>query len=108
MTSPNSSTVHQHLKTQGVRLGRNVALKFNIHGLVVLSQEVVVLLMGNCSGHVSDDVIRIHIEARVRVVTFATLQPRSSRSFILPSLVFPRSIRGMNCRSMKTMRLSKS
>jgi hypothetical protein len=39
------------------------------HGLAVLAQEIAVLLMNDCSAHVSDDVIHILTEARVHVKT---------------------------------------
>jgi hypothetical protein len=40
-------------------------------GLTLFAQEIAVLLMAHCSAHLSDDVIRILTEARVRVITFA-------------------------------------
>jgi hypothetical protein len=42
-----------------------------LRGLAVLAQEIAVLLMDDCSAHASDDMIRILIEARVGVITFA-------------------------------------
>jgi hypothetical protein len=95
VTSQNSSTVQEHLKTQGVRFRRDFALKFNqksyinadifldymrtvflpeidtFRGQAVLAQEIAVLLMAHCSADVSDAVIRIFTEGRVRVITFA-------------------------------------
>jgi hypothetical protein len=41
------------------------------HGLAVFANEAAVLLMDNCSAHVSDDMIRILTEAMVSVITFA-------------------------------------
>jgi hypothetical protein len=38
--------------------------------LAEFGEEAVVLLMDNCSAHVTDDVIRSLIEARVHVITF--------------------------------------
>jgi hypothetical protein len=97
-----SPTVQEHLKQPGVRFGRDFALKFNqktyfnacillayirtiflpyidtFHGRAVLAQEIAVLLMAHCSADISDDVIRILIEARVRVITFA---PRTTQVF---------------------------
>jgi hypothetical protein len=64
-------------------------------GLVVLPQEVAVVLMAHCSADVSDDVIRIFTEVSVRVITLHHIQVRSSRSLILPSLVFSSGVRGM-------------
>jgi hypothetical protein len=43
----------------------------SFHGLAVFAQEIAVLLMPHCSADVSDDVIRIVTEPRVRVITFA-------------------------------------
>jgi hypothetical protein len=95
VTSQNSSTLQKHLKKQTVRFGRDFASKFNqkpyleagifldsirtillpyidtICGLAVFAQEIAVLLMDDCSDHVSDNVIHILTEARVRVITFA-------------------------------------
>jgi hypothetical protein len=39
--------------------------------LADFAEEIVVLLMDNCSAHVIDDVIHLLIEARVRVIAFA-------------------------------------
>jgi hypothetical protein len=87
---------------QGIRSGRDFALKFTqkpyfnagifladirtillqyidiFHGLAVLAQEIAGLLMDDCSIDVSDDVIRILTEARVRVIAFA---PHTSHVF---------------------------
>jgi hypothetical protein len=95
VTSQNSSTIQEHLTKQGVRFGSNSALKFNqkpcinahiflddigivflpylgtLRDLAVLAQEIAVLLMDGCSAHVSDDVISIPTEGRVRFITFA-------------------------------------
>jgi hypothetical protein len=102
MTLPNSSIVQEHLNTQGVRFGRDFALKFNqkpyfnavilladirtillsyidnFPGREVLSQEIAVLLMAHCSADVSDDVIRTLSEAKVRVVPLA---PHTAQGF---------------------------
>jgi hypothetical protein len=40
-------------------------------GRAVLAQEIAILLMDDCSGDLSDDVIRILTEASVRFITFA-------------------------------------
>jgi hypothetical protein len=95
VTLQNSPTVQEHLKKQDVRFGRNFAFKFNqkpyvnagifldyiktvflpyldaFRGRAVLAREIAVLLMAHCSADVSDDVIRILTEARVRVRPFA-------------------------------------
>jgi hypothetical protein len=95
ITSQHSLTVQEHLKNPDVRLGRDFALKFNqkpyfnadiflayirtillpysdtFRGRAVLAQEVTALLMAPCSAEVSDDLIRILTEARVRVITSA-------------------------------------
>jgi hypothetical protein len=95
MTSQNSSSVQEHLKRQGVRFGRNFALRCNqkpyfnagsfldairtiilpyidtFPGRAVLAQQIAVLLMAHRSADVSDDVMRILTEAKVRVITFA-------------------------------------
>jgi hypothetical protein len=42
-----------------------------LHELAVFAQEVAVFLMDNGSAHVTDDVIQVLTEARVRVITFA-------------------------------------
>jgi hypothetical protein len=94
VTSQNSSTVQEHLNQQGARFGSDFALKFNqkpsfnagiflasirtillpyidtFRGRAVLAQESAVLLMAHYSADVSDDVIHILTEARVRVITF--------------------------------------
>jgi hypothetical protein len=95
MTSQNSPTVQEHLKKQRVRVGMDFAVTFNqkpyfnagiffdeirtillpytdtFRGRAVLAQEIAVLLMAHCSADVSDDVIPILTEARVRLITFA-------------------------------------
>jgi hypothetical protein len=95
ITSQNSPAVQEHLKTQGVRFGRSMILKFNqkpyinagifldyirtvflpyvdaLRGLVVFPQEVAALLMAHCSAHVINDAIRNLTQAKVRVITFA-------------------------------------
>jgi hypothetical protein len=48
------------------------------YGRAVLTQEIAVLLMVHCSDDVSDDVIRILTEARVRVITF---EPHTTQVF---------------------------
>jgi hypothetical protein len=97
--SQNSPTVQERLQRQGVRVGMDFALKFNqkpyinagsflayirtifvpsvdaFRGRVVLAEEIAVLLMAHCSAHVSDDVIRILTETRVRVITVAPHTP---------------------------------
>jgi hypothetical protein len=42
-----------------------------LRGLAVFAEEIAALLMDDCSAHVSDDVIGILTEAKVRVITFA-------------------------------------
>jgi hypothetical protein len=132
VTSQNSPVVQEHLKKPGFCFGREPILTFNqkpyinagiflddirtiflpyldmLRGLAVFAQEPAVLLMDNCSAYVNDDVIRILTEARVCFITLHHIQPRSSRSLILPSFVFSRDVRGMNCCSMRIMRPSKS
>jgi hypothetical protein len=95
VTSQNSPTVHEHPKKQGVRFGSDFARKFNqmpyfnagtsladirtilfpyidtVRALAVFAQEIAVLLIDDCSAHVSDDVICILTEPMVRVITFA-------------------------------------
>jgi hypothetical protein len=124
VTSENSSTVQEHFRKQGVRLGRDFILKFNqkpyinagifldyigtifspsidvLRGLAVFSQEVAVLLIDNCWAHVSDDVIRL--------MTFAPHTTQVFQIFASPSLVFPSGVRGMNCPSITIMRRSNS
>jgi hypothetical protein len=52
---------------------RTILLSYSdiFHRQAVLAQEIPVLLMTHYSADASDDVIRIHSEARVRVVAFA-------------------------------------
>jgi hypothetical protein len=52
---------------------RTILLSYldTFRGRAVLAQEIAVLLNAHCSADVSDDVISILIEARVRVITFA-------------------------------------
>jgi hypothetical protein len=95
ITSQNFPTVQEHLKTPGVRFGRDFASKFNQKPYInagiflasirtillpyidifrcraVLAHEIAVLLMAHYSADVSDDVIHILTEARVCVITFA-------------------------------------
>jgi hypothetical protein len=95
VTSQNSSTLQGYLNKQGVRFGRDFALKFSqkpyfnapiflasirtillpyidtLRGLAVLAQENAVLLMDDRVSDVSDDVIRILTDARLRVIIFA-------------------------------------
>jgi hypothetical protein len=95
LTLQNSPVVQEYLKNQGVCFGRDMIFKFNqrpyinagiflddvrtlflpyidmLRGLAVVVQEPAVLLMGNYSAHVSDDVIRILTGAGVRVITLA-------------------------------------
>jgi hypothetical protein len=108
MTSQNSLTVQEHLKQQGVRFGRDFAMKFNqkpyfnagiflddirtillqysdtFRGRAVLAQEIAVLLMAHCSADVSDDVIRILTEARVCVIAFAPHTTQVFQVLVLP------------------------
>jgi hypothetical protein len=102
VTSHNSSTVQGHLKKHAVRFGRDFTLKFNqkayfnagiflasvrtmlfpyidiFPGRAVLALEIAVHLMAHYSAEVSDDVIRLLTEARVRVITFAPHATRLS------------------------------
>jgi hypothetical protein len=108
MTSQNSPTAQEHLNKQGVRLGRDFALKFNqklyfnadillnyigaipipyidtFRGRAVLTQEIAVLLMAHCSADVSHDVIHILTKARVRILTFA---PHTTQVFQVLDLI---------------------
>jgi hypothetical protein len=89
-------TGQAHLKRHGVHFRRDLNLKSHqkpyintgifldsirtvcepnlvqLCSLAVLAQEAAVLLMVHCSAHVTDDVIRILTEARVRVITFVS------------------------------------
>jgi hypothetical protein len=93
--SQNSPAVQEQLRQHGVRFGRDLILKSThrpyvsaenfleyvrtvflpylvcVRGLGAFPAEKAVLLMANCSAHVTDDVIRLLTEARVRVITFA-------------------------------------
>jgi hypothetical protein len=95
VTSQNSSTVQDHLKTHGVHFDRDFALKFNqklyfnagifladirtillpyidtFRGLAVLGQQGAVLLMDHSLADDNDHVIHFLTEARVRVATSA-------------------------------------
>jgi hypothetical protein len=106
--SQNSPTVQEQLKKQSVPVGRDMILQLNqkpyihadifldymrtvflpyldaLRGLAVFAQEIVVLLMDNCSAHVSDGVIRILTDARVRVITFA---PHTTQVFQVFDLI---------------------
>jgi hypothetical protein len=57
---------------------------------------------------VSDSVIRILTEARVRVITFAPHTTQVFQAFDVTLFVFSSRVRGMNCRLMRIMRLAKS
>jgi hypothetical protein len=48
-----------------------------------LAQEITVLLIDDCSAHVSDDVTRIRTEARVRGITFAPHTTQVFHVFVL-------------------------
>jgi hypothetical protein len=93
--SRNYSTLHEHVIEQGVRFGRDFALKFNqkphsnagiflacirtillpyldtFRGRAVFAQEIAVSLMIQCSADVSDYVIHMLAEASVQVIAFA-------------------------------------
>jgi hypothetical protein len=56
----------------------------------VLAQEIAVLLMARCSADVSDDVIRILTEARVRVTAFA---PHTTQVFQVLGLTILRVLK---------------
>jgi hypothetical protein len=95
VTSENSPVVHEHIKKHDVRLGRDFALKSNQkpyfnagffldyfstmflplidapRDLTFFAKELAILLTAHCSVHVSDNVIHILTEARLRVITFA-------------------------------------
>jgi hypothetical protein len=132
VTLPNSSTIHAHLKKQGVRFGRDFALEFNdkpyfnagifhdyirtiflrysdnVRGLTVLAHEIVFLVMDDCSARLSDDIICLLTKVRVRVITYA---PHTTPIFQVPfSTIFGvlKRFRAMNCRSMTIMQLSNS
>jgi hypothetical protein len=92
--SQNSSPVQEYLEKQRLRFGRDVILKSHQKpyinagifldynrtvflpylvirdGLGAFAEEVAVSLIDNCSPHVSDDVIRLLTEARLRVAVF--------------------------------------
>jgi hypothetical protein len=132
VTSQNSPTVQEHLKTQGVRFGMDFALKFDqkphfnariflayirtihlpyidtFYDRAVRAQEIAVSLMAHCSADVSDDVNRIPTEARVPVITFPPHTTHVFQVLDLTLLLFSSGVRGLNCRSMRIMRLSKS
>jgi hypothetical protein len=95
ITLQNSPAVQEQLRQQGVRFGRDLILKSNhrpyvnaeifledvrtvflpylvcVRGLGAFAAEEAVLLMDNCSAHLTDDVIHLLTGARVRVITFA-------------------------------------
>jgi hypothetical protein len=94
-TSQNSPAVQEQQREHGVHFGRDLILKSNhkpyvnaeifleyvrtvllpyrvcVRGLGVFAAEEAVFLMDNCSAHVTDDVIRLLTETRVRVIAFA-------------------------------------
>jgi hypothetical protein len=96
ITSPNSSPVQKQLRKHGVRFGRELILRSNhrpyvngeifldfiktvflpylawLRGLAECSAEDTVLFMHNSSVHVTDDVMCLLTEARVRIITFAS------------------------------------
>jgi hypothetical protein len=93
--SQNSSSIQEHMKQHGGCFGKDLILKSNqksylsagifledirtvffpylvsLRDLAVFTEEIAVVLMENCSAHVTGDVIRLRTEARVRVITFA-------------------------------------
>jgi hypothetical protein len=93
-TSQDSVSVREELKKHGVRPGAHFVLESNnnpyinaeicldytrtvfvpniaeLRTLDEFADEIGVLLMDNCPGHVTDDVIHLLTEARVRVITF--------------------------------------
>ena len=95
VTSQRSTAVQEQLKKQGVRLGTDFVLRSNpkpyinaeifldyirtvflpnlaeLRTLDAFSEETAVLLMDNCPSHVTDEIIGLLTEARVRVITFA-------------------------------------
>jgi hypothetical protein len=95
ITSQNSPAVQERLRQLGVRLGRGFRLKSGhrpyvnaqifleyvrtvflpylvcVWRLGAFAAEEAVLLMDNCSAHVTDDVIRLLTKARVRIIIFA-------------------------------------
>jgi hypothetical protein len=95
MASKNSSPFQERLKKHGVRLGRDLILKsdlkpyinadfflasirtvvvrylVNRRGLAPFAEEAAVLLMNDYSPHPTDAWIRLHIEARAYVISFA-------------------------------------
>jgi hypothetical protein len=95
VTSQNSSPVQEQLRKHGVRFRRDLILKSNsrpyinagifldyirsvflpyvigLRNLARLVVEEAVLLMDNCSSHVTDDVSRLLAEVRMHVITFA-------------------------------------
>jgi hypothetical protein len=95
VTSHHPSPVQGHLRKHGLCFGRTLILKSNqrpyinadiflesirtshqpyflrVRQLPAVAEELVVWLMENCSGHVADHVIRLLIEAKVRIIPFA-------------------------------------
>jgi ATP-dependent helicase YprA (DUF1998 family) len=88
-------SVQERLKKEGVRFSTDFVLRWNpkpyikaeiffdyirtvflpnlaeLRTLDAFTEETGVLLMDTCPSHVTDDIIGIHTEARVRVITFA-------------------------------------
>jgi hypothetical protein len=95
ITSQNSPAVQEQLRQHRVRFGRDLILTSNhrpyvnaeifleyvrtvflpslvcVLGLGAFAAEEAVSLMDNCSAHVTDGMIHLLTEARVRVITFA-------------------------------------
>jgi hypothetical protein len=80
----------------------------NYRGLAAFAEQVAVLLMINFSAHVTDDVIRLLTEARLRVITFASHTTQVFHVIDLAPLSLSRGVRGRNCLSGTILRWSRS
>jgi hypothetical protein len=109
ITSQAPTLVQERLKKEGVRFGTDFALRSNSkpyinaeiffdyirtvflpnlaeHGtLNGFAQETGVLLMDNCPSHVTDHIIGLLTETRVRVISLA---PRTTQSFQISDVTF--------------------
>jgi hypothetical protein len=109
-----SSTVQEHLNKQIIHFGMDFALTFNqkrdfnagiffddvrsiflpyidtFRDLALFAHEITVLLMVNCSDHISDYIIRILTEARVFVITFASHTTQVFHLLVITLFGFPR------------------
>jgi hypothetical protein len=110
ITSQDSLSLREQLRKHGVRFGTDFVLKHNqtpyINAVIFLdyirtvflpnlaelrtldqfADEPAVLLMDNCSSHITNDVLDLLTEARVRVITFA---PHTTQIFqVLDTTLF--------------------